>query len=366
MRVVSGRGLLVWLVCALATATLAGCSSGGSTGAGRPTTSLSSVESSDPNPADNGTDGQTGYLAADTSGAVFILWTNTDGNLNATIEISEPDSSNNADGGVQGQQLTATGTLQGQAVDLDVTDRGNWTGTVSGRTLTLHIPQTDGSLQAVTFTQATIGDYNTAVAQLHQQVQASAAAASSAAQQAAATRGVTQAEAAVAQDIDNLTAATGQLSADADFTADLTQMSKDLATEQHDLAVERGDVAPGNCGTVDGDDGTVNGDDGTLQGDQGTLQGTVGTVQADIDTVNQGVKTLAGDVTALKSAIADDPGTTATTPQDQVTAATQAGSAAVAAANAAIAKAKTQAATYLSQDQQLLEQAGDIANNCNE
>ena len=349
--------------CALATAALSACAPGSGAVAGH-AASLSPVGSSAPDPADNGTDGEAAYLATEPGAAVFIRWTDDHGRLDASLDVSQLASG--ADGGVQGRQLNATGTLQGHSVDLDVGGDGEWTGTVSGHTLTLHIPQPDGSLQAVTFTQATIGDYNTAVSQLHQQVQADAAAASSAAQQAAATRAVTRAEATVAQDLDNLAAATGHLRSDADFTADLTQMGEDLAAEQHDLALERADVAPDNCGTVDGDDGTVDGDDGTLQGDEGSTQGDIASVQADIDAVSRQLSQIAGDVAALNSAIANDPGTTATNPQDQVAAATQAGSAAIAAAKAAIAKANTQVAAYLVQDQQLLGQANSIANNCGE
>jgi hypothetical protein len=290
---------------------IAGCASGHTHFAASTVGKSSLAGTSMPGSASS--DGQTAFLASDSSYALLIRWTKTGHNLSGTIDASGLDRD------VTGGQAQITGTANGSDVSLSV-DGQSWTGSVAGGTLTLHVPQSDGSLQTFVLRPGDIDAYNSAVAGLHDQAQANANAAAVAqaaaqAQQArdAADGAVTSADQQVTGDMQQLAADFAALRHDSTLTADTSSAAGDLKTEQADFASEQADDrgSTPDCGQVGSDDGSVGSDDGAVQSDQGSLESDSGGIGSDISNVQNDLDALAGDAQSLTQALAADGGRTA-------------------------------------------------------
>lgn len=182
--------------------------------------------------------GQTTFICAgDTSGSL-LQWNDLDGALTGSYTYTELSGSAPNEK-VSPSSTTLTGTRDGGSVTLSLDvlfARQPLSGTVSGKTLMLNVPQSDGSLQAATCRAGTLEEWNDFVGQLadfadndnawyiEQEAQASAAAADARAQQDAADALTTVQKFSLADDL-------------AQLADDVEQIRGDLAAEKEAAAL---------------------------------------------------------------------------------------------------------------------------------
>lgn len=158
--------------------------------------------------------GGASFVGTDATSVVFITWTNDGrGQLTGTAQYANVNSGYAQ--GTASQPLTAenvpfTGTATNGSISLHFELGSTWVGVINGQSLTVQLPQTDGTLRPYVLHVGTTADYNTAVQALTSEIEAQRATAVSQ-QQAAQT-------------------AQEQSSAQQDLSADLTAMSADEGT----------------------------------------------------------------------------------------------------------------------------------------
>jgi hypothetical protein len=213
-----------------------------------------------------------------------------------------------------------TGVQNGSQISLTVSALGfssTVTGTLSGDTLTLRVPDANGYVATYVYHAATVSDYNTAAAQLRQRTAAFAvatqAAQATATTQAALDQAVTNANNRLSSDLGTLNPDVQGLARSSDFSSVLTsyadvwaQMQKDYQQEQADY--QNGCQPYGNDVTVGADAIIVGGDLINVQGVDILFQSEerhmpTGTtqVQSDINTVQTDWSTLQAAVAADKT-----------------------------------------------------------------
>lgn len=308
-----------------------------------------------------------GFLAIASNGAVFLQWTRSGDSVSGSVTQTL----------VSGMQLqpssgTFTGVVNSSSVTLTFSAGfgQTWNGTLNGNQLLLSYAASDGSLGTLTFTPATVADYNSAVAQLRAQVDAeqasSAAASAAAASAAAAQQQVQQEQAAIDRSIQAVRADFQAVQSDAaSLNSDVQAVQSDLAAQQNDVKSAYADLQTTlsdkqhgvDNGTVCGDAGTVAGDVGTVQGDEGTVEGDGGTINADVTTLSNDAQTLQRDFSALQQAVSSLP-----TYQPSGLPSQQDVSTATASASTAVAQAQLTYAGYLEQAKQAVQQAQGYAN----
>jgi hypothetical protein len=240
-----------------------------------------------------------------------------------------------------------TGTVTGPSVSLDFAGSQQVFGQL-GTSLTLQMPQQDGSVQPITCKPGTTSGWNTALGSLSSQASSDNAEANQQQQQQNISNAITQAEQQLASDIATLTQDATTLDNDKTLAGDIQQMQNDYATEQAEYQTELGDSCPdksGDASTVGGDASTVGGDLSTLQGDISTLQANnvshdLAAVQSDTNTITN----LGG------------------TPNPDPSSAIAEGNKALSDLNSAIAWATSNGNSINSQAQQLATQAQAAAN----
>jgi len=235
------------------------------------------------------------FVSHDQSGAMTISWTDDgSGHLTGSLQNATPNKVASGDL-VKTVSVSFTGNLHDGQISI-VTNgflgvSSTWTGSLSGDTLTLNIPQQDGSIAPATFTRGKVSDYNAAVSQLQDNVTQERAKAASDAASAAAKAASDQAsaanDAALANADEKVSAALvtlqGSLSAGLSFdqfTTDMTTLKQDLATTLADSAKAtaegRSNVdACGDSSTAQGDASSVDGDASSIDGDASTAHATI-------------------------------------------------------------------------------------------
>lgn len=217
----------------------------------------------------------------------------------------------------QSVTLTLSGTVSGPGGSVPGT--GTVSGTLDGGTLTLEVPQADGTLASMVFTSSSSAAYNQAVGTLqaraaaasaseqasaHAATEQSAAAseeASAAAQQAGLDAAVTAAAKQVLSDMEGLQG----------LSIDTSALANDLQAQQNDLATMRSEEAAAAAAPASeqcGDADTVQGDADTVQGDADTVQGDADTVSGDVSGPQTWVASLQSDFAKLQAAEQADPG----------------------------------------------------------
>ena len=136
------------------------------------------------------------------------------------------------------------------------------TGTLTGETLTLSVPDQNGLIATDVFRAASVQDYNTAAAALRQRVQQQAAATQSAqatvdteqaqaqatqAAQSSLDQAVTDANSQLSSDLGSLSSDVQGLAGDSDFSSALSGYAGDWAQMQQDWKQEQADYQNG-CG----------------------------------------------------------------------------------------------------------------------
>src|SRR5205807_1547724 len=125
-----------------------------------------------------------GYLATSPQAVDFIQWTRQGGSFSGSFSAvyangTPPNET------TQPRQGTASGSIDGSRVSVNVSGPAPDFGNLSNGTLIINFPQRDGTLMATTFRPGTADDYNRAVLALRDQA-ASANAAEIQQEQAAA------------------------------------------------------------------------------------------------------------------------------------------------------------------------------------
>ena len=129
----------------------------------------------------------TGYLAIGTTFVDFIQWNNSNGSLNGseqTVNTTGQTPNMSTTSGT----LQVTGVLHGSSISLSFEGFNGGApvfGTAAGTSVVMNFPQPDGTLAPVTFLKAGVAQFNNAVVQLKNTIQAANESAIQAANQAA-------------------------------------------------------------------------------------------------------------------------------------------------------------------------------------
>jgi hypothetical protein len=113
----------------------------------------------------------TGYLNKTNDSAIFLQFTQKNGQITGSIQDFE--RTNDTPPSIRSFNEAMTGTENSSSLTITISYFGmtqSFTGTDNGNTLNLAFPQQDGSMQTVTFTSASINDYNQAVSAIRAQV----------------------------------------------------------------------------------------------------------------------------------------------------------------------------------------------------
>jgi len=260
------------IIAGTAAATLlaaAGCassrSSGGSGGSGKP---------GDP----------ASYLAVSDSRVAFIQWRATSrGRMDGTITEGNVGASAPAET-LSVSSVPFTGTRSGSSVTLTFADlyflQTQAQGRLSGSTLSVQVPQSDGTVKQARFTQSDEASYNRAMAKLRDRVrQANQTAALQQQANGQAAQGAQSALGALYKD--------SSLESGGRLAGGLARFEHTIRIAQSDLATEKQDAAGSDhyCVAADraaGDAQTVDGGLLAMQGDAAAMTADIAIIQADI------------------------------------------------------------------------------------
>lgn len=220
--------------------------------------------------------GPASYLAVSGSKVAFIQWRRaSDGHLHGTIHEGDVGGT----GSAQTLSVTRTlftGTMTGRSVRLTFPSlyflREHAHGTLDGSVLTMAVPQSDGTVDQVKFSQSDKGGYDHAIAVLRTKIRRAAVVA---AKQQASRRG----QAAHAQAEQTTQSSLNALDRESSLTlggklsSGVTRLAHNIRAARAHLAREKQDASSDNkyCAaalTVSGDAEAVN---GALQNAQGTV-----------------------------------------------------------------------------------------------
>jgi hypothetical protein len=244
--------------------------------------------------------GPASYLTVSNSTVAFIQWRATsNGHLHGTI------SESNVGGSAPAEILSVSsapfiGTTSGGSVTLTFAVlyflHTSTHGTLSGSTLTLRVPQSDGTVQQAKFSQSDEASYNRAIATLRSTIRhANLLAARQQARQpeqsakAQAEQGIQSALSALYKD--SSLAFSGMLARGlARFADDIQTARSDLATEEQDASASKSYCVA--AFKVAGDAQSVEGDLKSVQGDVQSMMPDILTVRNDGATANAHLRGL--------------------------------------------------------------------------
>ena len=130
-------------------------------------------ENNGPNNNDQG-----GYLATSSDGVTFVQWSESGNSIEGFLQNLYVATDAEGIPQVQSEELGFSGTLDGGEVSMTFSELGTsrtWTGTLEGDTLTLTIPDGDGTLSTLRAQAATVEDYNEEAQEFRQRVAQQAA-----------------------------------------------------------------------------------------------------------------------------------------------------------------------------------------------
>jgi hypothetical protein len=293
------------------------------------------------------------YLCSGSTSDELLQWRSSGGYLSGTYQYADL-SGQAPQEQVSSNSGNLSGTLDGTAITVSIGLSQDLYGTLSGGQLTLNVPQQDGTIQAATCNQATVNDWNSAVASLNSQAgsdnkaQASASAAAATQQQIAALQSGLQ------SDVTTLAQDAARLDGDNSLAGDVQAMKNDLGTEQKDYATVQNDTCSSAGGSRETDASTVDTDASTVDTDQSTVQTDISSLQN--NQVSSDISKVQGDVSQLKSLGAS--------PDTDPSAALAAGNKALKDMASAIAWAQQQASALDGQAHQIAKAADALASRC--
>jgi hypothetical protein len=232
----------------------------------------------------------------------IVQWTEDgDGVLTGTYQVVS--ASSKSDGpATESSNASIQGRVSKGALNLTVDGLTTITGTLSGDTLTLSVPQTDGGVRTVTYSRSTIESYNRAVEALATRVSTERAQQAKAAADASAAAALAADEQALVESIGNVPALTIAVkTAAGGLTAALGKVQSALKAQQAALAA----VKSADCIDVF----TRIGDEGTAYGDLMTAEGDFETATADLASAEQDLQTEITSIQASAQSVQAQGGT---------------------------------------------------------
>lgn len=291
------------------------------------------------------------YNGAPGGSALLLQWKDNGGVLSGTyqaVEVTGTAPSEQA----SPKSGNITGQISAQSITVDLDGRGQVYGKLTPKTLTLNVPQSDGTIQPVSCTQASIATWNNTVSQLDRKASLDNAAANAQALQEQQDQQTQQAQQALSNDVAQLAQDAAALDTDKSLAGEVQQMSQALAQEQADWSTAQGESCPDLGGQV----ATVGGDAATVSGDLDSLNGNIQSLQAgEIATVQHDLSAVQSDLSTLQSLGA--------TPATNSAAAVAAGNKALSDSTSAMSWANQQGASLNGQAQQIATEAQNYANN---
>ena len=261
-----------------------------------------------------------GYLAVPTNQVAFIEFTRSGGQISGTVQFAYLSSDGSQ---VETSDGPIDGKISGSSVTINdennvITTSGSVSGTFQGSDLVLAFPQQNGQLTPISFSPASVADYNNALTTLQNQANqaASTQQAAAAAQQAAAAAATAEArrQQAIANGSQGVSSDENSISSDSStlaqdeqtLSSDVSTVQGDLRTVQQDLAQTASDARSDPSGVCD-DAGGVQDDQGSMEDDQGSYQDDVSSDQSDTSSVEQDMTSLRRDWSILSAAESADP-----------------------------------------------------------
>jgi hypothetical protein len=239
-------------------------------------------------------DGPASYLTVNNSNVAFIQWQATaKGRLHGTI------TEGNVGGSAPAETLSVSsapfiGTMSGSSVTLTFAVlyflQTNAQGTLTGSTLTLQVPQSDGTVQQAKLSQSDEASYNRAIARLRSTIRhANLLAARQQPANAQAEQGAQSALSALYKD--------SSLAFGGKLAGGFARFADDIQKARSDLAAEKQDAAGSNSYClatfrVAGEAKTVDGGLASVQGDVQSIMPDISAVRNDIATANAHLRDL--------------------------------------------------------------------------
>lgn len=250
----------------------------------------------------------TGWLYESTDSALFVSWTERDGELSGVAQAASADEA----GKFTARSLRLVGVRSGDSLTLTVdagalSDSRTWTGRLDGRAVVLSIPLADGTLTEARFEPASIDDFNLAVAQ----------ATASAADRAAQRRRLEEAQRQQALDEQAARRAEDLRRALVAAVGDLQSAADDLAAADHFLTprgsygsaltelrdriaeLDRKIAAKNDCGTIEVAFGSVEVARGSVEVAHGSWEVATGGLEGE----TAGVESLVDEVLGLQQRV---------------------------------------------------------------
>jgi hypothetical protein len=237
-----------------------------------------------------------GWVYRDSTQASYLQWTQTGDTITGSLTTTylPPEATE-----TQTENRALTGAIQGDSITLSLPSGGGTNLAVqkSGANLVVSWPDTDGTLQPLKFVTGTSGDYNAAVAALHQRLTSNLQASASAAADAFAQGAVNS-------------AATHQVQAYKDLTSAVTALQTDLASPgpaSQELAAEAADlkVTQNAAAKVKSEAAKAQPGDPEVCINASGVQIDAGSVLIDQNSVTIELNSLDQDATAVTRAVAD-------------------------------------------------------------
>ena len=224
------------------------------------------------------------WVGHDSSSADLLQITVAAGQVTGTL-----DETDLATGGASTtpHHVSVTGTLSGTALSLTLSsglDQTTITGSVSGKTISLDAPSTDGTIDTLTFTPGTITSYNALVTSLEGKASTTNEQQQQQAATAAQQQAIDKAAQSVSSDYATLTNLLGQSPDFSQFTTDMNTAKSDLAKAYSDAAQAeaQGDNSNGcyTASTAEYDASSVQYDQSSIQYDNNQLSSALQPITA--------------------------------------------------------------------------------------
>ncbi|MFI5712638.1 hypothetical protein [Kribbella sp. NPDC051620] len=247
-------------------------------------------------------EGPATFVAEASDQLSIVQWTEDgDGVLTGTYQVVS--ASSKSDGpATESSDASIRGRVSKGALNLTVDGLTTITGTLSGDTLTLSVPQKDGGVRTVTYSRSTIESYNRAVQALATRVSTEREEQAKAAADASAAAALAGDEQALADSIGNIPELISAVkTAGGGLTVALGNVQSALKTQRAALAA----VKSADCVDVF----TRIGDEGTAYGDLMTAEGDFGTATADLASAEQDLQTQITSIQASAKSVQAQGGT---------------------------------------------------------
>lgn len=325
-------------------------------------------------PGCSGSSNKTGYLSDDADSTVFISWTESgSGNLAGSVQAfgrssigsTETDTYSASLSGVrQGSRIALT-------IDFGLGIKQTWSGTFQKSTLTLQLPQDNGTLSPRTFHPAVVDAYNSTVESISRTLKDQS---DKVAQAKADSDDLNRQKAVVAQAAETLasdiTALRNMIQGLADgpgFQDSLAAYAQAWSDEQTAYDHEKEDLGDSSkmCSKVEIDAGLVETKQGLVEVAKGKFDSDAGTLNRSLAQLRDALSKIQPDFDWLQRAIGFNPRGRVDGPANQadVDHITTDASHADTSARATISSAEAQASQYDSDALALREQAVALAHS---